>query len=58
MFDGSASSVIFLDIGSAFQLKRFEYNFEYDQLMKVNDKPYIDKNAEHYMNFIGFSSSR
>ncbi|KAF6007681.1 hypothetical protein HII13_004352 [Brettanomyces bruxellensis] len=40
------------------QLKRFEYNFEYDQLMKVNDryeffnsidlKPYMDKNAEHY----------
>ncbi len=40
------------------QLKRFEYNFEYDQLMKVNDryeffdsidlKPYMNKNAEHY----------
>ncbi|GMF03101.1 unnamed protein product [Ambrosiozyma monospora] len=40
------------------QLKRFEYDFEYDQLVKVNDryeffndidlKPYLDKEAEGY----------
>ncbi|GMG49910.1 unnamed protein product [Ambrosiozyma monospora] len=41
------------------QLKRFEYDFEYDQLVKVNDryeffndinlKPYLDKEAEGYV---------
>lgn len=40
------------------QLKRFEYNFEYDQLVKINDryeffdsidlKPYLDKSANNY----------
>ncbi|KAH3671658.1 hypothetical protein OGAPHI_000363 [Ogataea philodendri] len=40
------------------QLKRFEYDFEYDQLVKVNDryeyfdsldlKPYLDKDTEAY----------
>lgn len=40
------------------QLKRFEYDFEYDQLVKINDrheffdsidlKPYIDKDAPEY----------
>lgn len=38
MFDGPASSDIFLNIGSAFQLMRFEYNFEHDQLMEVNNR--------------------
>ncbi|QPG75978.1 hypothetical protein FOA43_003364 [Brettanomyces nanus] len=40
------------------QLKRFEYDFEYDQLVKINDryeffdtldlKPYMNKEAKHY----------